>query len=94
MKGTSTLITDGDTVYITDTGAPGMATAGSGDVLSGILTGIMGFAPDEELLLSTASGAYINGLCGMMAQDAYTSVGMTSSDTAGFIPHILKSFGV
>jgi NAD(P)H-hydrate repair Nnr-like enzyme with NAD(P)H-hydrate dehydratase domain len=71
-----------------------MATAGSGDVLSGILTGIMGFAPDDELLLSTASGAYINGLCGMMAQDAYTSVGMTSSDTAGFIPHILKSFGV
>ena len=94
LKGTSTLITDGNTVYITDTGAPGMATAGSGDVLSGILTGIMGFAHDSELLLSTASGAYINGLCGMMAQDAYTSVGMTSSDTAGFIPHILKSFGV
>ncbi len=94
LKGTATVITNGDTVYITDTGCAGMATAGSGDVLSGILTGIMGFAKDDELLLSTAAGAYINGLCGETAQKKFTSVGMTSSDTASFIPQILKSFDV
>ncbi len=94
LKGTATVITDGVTVYITDTGAPGMATAGSGDVLSGILTGIMGFADDDELLIATASGAYINGACGELADEKYTSYGMTSSDTASFIPVILKSFDV
>ena len=94
LKGTATVITNGDTVYISDTGCAGMATAGSGDVLSGILTGIMGFAKDDELLLSTAAGAYINGLCGEMAQKKFTSVGMTSSDTASLIPQILKSFDV
>ena len=94
LKGTSTVITDGDKVYITDTGCAGMATAGSGDVLSGILTGIMGFVSDGELLLATAAGAYINGLCGQAAQEKFTSVGMTSSDTASFIPQILKSFDV
>ncbi len=94
LKGSATVITDGKTVHITDTGCPGMATAGSGDVLSGILTGIMGFANDGELLLATSSGAYINGLCGEAAEEKFTSYGMTSSDTASFIPQILKSFDV
>ena len=90
LKGTSTLVTDGDTVYITDKGAPGMATAGSGDVLSGILTGIMGHVSDDSVLLATAAGAYINGVCGMMAQEEFTACAMTSSDTAKFIPKVMK----
>lgn len=94
LKGTSTVITDGVTVYISDTGTSGMATAGSGDVLSGILTGIMGFANDDELLKAIASGAYINGACGELAEEKNTSYGMTASDTASFIPFILKSFDV
>ena len=36
LKGSSTLVSDGETTWLTDRGCPGMATAGSGDVLSGI----------------------------------------------------------
>ena len=94
LKGAATVITDGAAVLITDTGTPGMATAGSGDVLSGILTGIMGFVNNDELLTAAAAGAYINGLCGELADANYTSYGMTAADTARFIPVILKSFDV
>ena len=53
LKGTTTIVTDGDTVYLVDKGAPGMATAGSGDVLSGIIGGILPSNLDN-LLLATA----------------------------------------
>ena len=43
LKGHETIVTDGDTTYSVDVGSPGMATAGSGDVLSGILAGFLGY---------------------------------------------------
>ena len=42
LKGTATVITDGETVYLTDRGCAGMATAGSGDVLSGVIAAVCG----------------------------------------------------
>ena len=47
LKGPSTIITDGNTVLITDAGCSGMATAGSGDVLSGILAAVCAYLPGE-----------------------------------------------
>ena len=46
LKGPSTIITNGDITYITDAGCAGMATAGSGDVLSGILAAVCAYLPD------------------------------------------------
>ena len=46
LKGPSTIITNGDITYITDAGCAGMATAGSGDVLSGILSAVCAYLPD------------------------------------------------
>ncbi|MCR5684488.1 MAG: NAD(P)H-hydrate dehydratase [Lachnospiraceae bacterium] len=46
LKGPSTIVTDGETVYITDAGCSGMATAGSGDVLSDILAAVCAYIPD------------------------------------------------
>lgn len=84
LKGTATVVTDGGETYIVHRGCPGMATAGSGDVLSGILAGLLGYnAPTPE---TVACGAYIAGLAGELAQTETNPVSQTAGDTAGKIP--------
>ncbi len=85
LKGPCTIITDGKQVYLTDKGTSGMATAGSGDVLSGILAGVCGYAKEQDLLLSVAASAYINGLAGELAQAKLNAVSMLASDTIACI---------
>lgn len=85
LKGSTTIVTDGDCVYLIDRGCPGMATAGSGDVLSGILAGILGYSSDN-LPLTAACGAWINGRAGELAQAESNCISMTASDTARAIP--------
>ncbi len=91
LKGPTTIITDGKTVYLVDRGSAGMATAGSGDVLSGILTGICGWARDDELLLSVAAGAYLNGLAGEIAASDIPEASMIAGDTVRAIPKAIKA---
>lgn len=87
LKGPSTIITDGRVTYITDVGCPGMATAGSGDVLSGILSAV---CANGELVRAVAVGAYINGKAGELAQEKYGAISMIASDTVGCIPEVFK----
>ena len=84
LKGTTTIVTDGVTVYLVDKGAPGMATAGSGDVLSGIIGGILPSNLDN-LLLATAGASYINGYAGEIADRLNGSISMVASDTVNAI---------
>lgn len=86
LKGPTTVVTDGDTVYLIDRGCVGMSTAGSGDVLSGILAGICGFVKEEDLLLGVAAGAYLNGLAGELASAEIPAASMLASDTVAHIP--------
>ena len=88
LKGPSTIITDGDVTYITDTGCPGMATAGSGDVLSGILSATCTYIPD--LTKAVAVGAYINGRAGELAEEEKGAVSMIAGDTVDCIPEVIK----
>lgn len=87
LKGPATVITDGERTFLTDTGCPGMATAGSGDVLSGIVTAILGWA--EDPLLAAAAGAWINGRAGEIAQKKTNAWSMTAGDTAAAVPEAL-----
>ena len=90
LKGPSTLITDGSRVYLTDRGCPGMGTAGSGDVLSGILAAVCGQHPDSENpALLAAAGAFINGAAGELAQEKSNAVTMTAGDTARSVQEIM-----
>ena len=89
LKGSTTIITDGDTTYLVDRGCPGMATAGSGDVLSGILVGILGY--NEPNVKTIASGAYLAGVAGELAQEKYTDISMRASDTIEMIPKAIKN---
>jgi NAD(P)H-hydrate epimerase len=73
LKGAGTVVTDGQKVYINKTGNPGMATAGSGDVLTGVITALMG----QGLTNFDAAvlGVYIHGLA---ADIAAKKTGQTS----------------
>ncbi len=89
LKGTATIVTDGENVRIINTGSAGMATAGSGDVLSGIITSLLGQHPDKVLDM-TSLGAYINGYAGELAEKEYGEISMLAGDTAKGIVKAIK----
>lgn len=84
LKGRITTVTDGERVLFIDRGCPGMATAGSGDVLSGVITGINA-QNGSDLCLNAACGAYICGVAGELAEREKNAVSMTASDTVSKI---------
>ena len=88
LKGPSTIVTNGECVYIVDRGCAGMATAGSGDVLSGILAATAAYIPSP--LEATALAAYINGSAGEIAESKTNPISMTASDTVAAIPEIIS----
>ncbi len=90
LKGPTTIVTNGDDTYLTDSGCAGMATAGSGDVLSGILAAICAW--DKNLTLSTIAGAYINGKAGEYAQEETNPISMIASDTVNNITKVISEY--
>ncbi len=79
LKGANTCITTPDgTVYFNSTGNPGMATAGSGDVLTGLLTGLIaqGYNPLDTCIL----GVHLHGLAGDLASKRIGEQAMLASD--------------
>lgn len=79
LKGATTAITDGKDTLLVKRGCAGMATAGSGDVLSGVIAALCGY--NTNLLHATATAAYVNGLAGELAEQDANSISMTSGDT-------------
>ena len=88
LKGHTTIVTNGEDTYLVEKGCPGMATAGSGDVLSGILVGILGY--NKPNILTVSAGAYLAGTAGEIAQEKYTDISMKASDTIECIPEAIK----
>ncbi len=88
LKGPATVITDGSRTFITDRGTPGMATGGSGDVLSGILAAMA--AVQEDGTKAAAGAAWINGRAGEIARGRMGDVSMTAGDTAAAVPAALR----
>lgn len=88
LKGHTTTISDGNSTYLITTGCPGMATAGSGDVLSGILSGLLAYL--DFNLLTVALGVLINGIAGCLAEEDNTDISMIASDTINNIGKAIK----
>ena len=88
LKGHHTVITDGCTTYINPTGNPGMAVGGSGDVLSGIITALLGqgIAPLE----AAACGAWLHGAAGDICAAEIGQYGMLPTDMLNVLPRLLK----
>lgn len=84
LKGAHTSISDPDgNIYFNSTGNSGMATGGSGDVLTGILTGLLaqGYNAKEAALL----GVYIHGLAGNLALEEQSKESLIASDLIGYL---------
>ncbi len=88
LKSAVTVITDGIEVYINTTGCSSMAKAGSGDILSGILVGIL--ANGKDVLGRTVAGAYIFGRAGEIARDIDNEYTVTASDIVKALPSAIK----
>jgi NAD(P)H-hydrate epimerase len=88
LKGPTTVVTDGGETWLVDTGCAGMATAGSGDVLSGISAALCAWAPDA--LTAAAAAAWVNGRAGELAQRRYGSITMLASDTAACVREVVS----
>ena len=93
LKGHETAVSDGGgAIYINRSGNSGMATGGSGDVLAGIIGGILSQARATELsLMQTAClGVYIHGLCGDAAAAQLGEYSVIASDIIAALPRVLK----
>lgn len=88
LKGHETCVTDGKTLYVNPTGNPGMAVGGSGDVLAGIITALLGqgLAPLE----AAACGAWLHGAAGDLCAKALGQYGMLPTDMLNTLPRLLK----
>lgn len=88
LKGHRTVITDGVNAYVNSTGNPGMAVGGSGDVLAGMITALLGqgLAPLE----AAACGAWLHGAAGDICAAKMGQYGMLPSDMLNVLPRLLK----
>ena len=80
LKGPSTIVTDGESVYITDRGCAGMATAGSGDVLSGVLAAICCITEAEPT--STSSMSPCHDRCAITTLNARVTLAVIVTSAA------------
>lgn len=88
LKGAGTVVTDGQKVYINKTGNPGMATAGSGDVLTGIITALAGQGLNN--FDASALGVYAHGLAGDIAAENLGQTSLIATDIIDALPEALK----
>lgn len=88
LKGHRTIITDGEKVYFNSTGNSGMATAGSGDVLTGMILSLLG--QGYPALEAGRLGAYIHGLSGDFMARKLGEDGLIASDLIKGLPTVLK----
>ncbi len=88
LKGHETVVTDGITAYINQTGNPGMAVGGSGDVLAGMIISLLGqgLAPLE----AAACGAWLHGAAGDLCAKELGQAGLLPSDIIQVLPRLLK----
>lgn len=91
LKGQGTVVTDGRQLWVNPTGNPGMATGGSGDVLTGLIAALVG----QGLAAYTAAqlGAYVHGLAGDLAAKELGQTALIASDLLKYLPAALRQVG-
>ena len=88
LKGHETCITDGADGYLNPTGNPGMAVGGSGDVLAGVITALLGAGlPPLE---AAACGAWLHGAAGDRCAVELVQYGMLPTDMLSALPRLMK----
>ena len=91
LKGAYTVIScPNGQVYLNPTGNPGLATAGTGDILAGMLGAFL--AQGYNAFEASAAAVYIHGLAGDEAKKKSGELGMIATDLLGYIPSLVNSF--
>ena len=84
LKGNKTIVTDGERIFINTTGNSALAKAGTGDVLSGIISGLL--AQKMTPLNASVLGVYLHGLAGDIASDDFSQYSVLASEVIDYLP--------
>lgn len=89
LKGAGTVVTDGERLYANRTGNPGMATGGSGDVLTGLIAALIGqqLSPFEAAVL----GVHVHGAAGDRAARELGAVSLIATDVLAHLPAAIRA---
>ena len=90
LKGTNTVVSDGTQVYVNRTGNAGMARGGSGDLLAGIIAGLI--AQGYNAMQASVMGVHIHGSVGDLAAKKLSVNGMTPTDMIKLLPSLLSLY--
>lgn len=91
LKGARSIVASPDGMaYINPTGNPGMATGGSGDILTGLIAGLM--AQGVEATKAASAGVYLHGQAGDAAAIEKGMIGLVASDILRALPAVIKNY--
>lgn len=88
LKGNKTIVTDGEQLFVNTTGNSALAKAGTGDVLSGIISGLL--AQKLSPLKAAVLGVYLHGLAGDIASDDYSKYSVLASEVIDYLPFAIN----
>jgi len=84
LKGSTSISSDGKETFLTTNGNPGMATAGSGDVLAGVISALASQGNDS--LIASAVGSYLHAESGRIYRDMFNETSLTASELIKYLP--------
>lgn len=90
LKGANTVVTDGRRVYINRTGNPGMATGGSGDVLTGTIAALL--AQGLDAFSAAQLGVWLHGTAGDLAAADHGEDGLIATDLLDHLPRAWRKY--
>ena len=88
LKGAGTVVCDGERLYVNETGNPGMATAGAGDVLTGMMAAFL--AAGMPMFEAAVLAVWAHGRAGDLAAERLGILGLTAMDLLGCVPEALR----
>ncbi len=92
LKGRGTLVTDGASLYVNRTGNSGMATGGTGDVLTGVIAALV--AQGLSTFDAAALGVHLHGLAGDLAVRERGQISLIATDLLEYLPASLRKSGM
>ncbi|MCR5260724.1 MAG: NAD(P)H-hydrate dehydratase [Candidatus Gastranaerophilales bacterium] len=90
LKGHETVVADGNRIYINKSGNSALAKAGSGDVLTGMISGIGAQMKNKDLFYAASLGVYLHGLAAETGSENTTEYGLLASEIIDYIPQAIK----
>jgi NAD(P)H-hydrate epimerase len=87
LKGRGTIVTNGDRLYTNETGNSGLATAGTGDVLTGVIAGLI--AQKMNTFEAAIVGVYLHGLAADYAAEELGRRSLMATDLLDYLPEAI-----